>query len=350
MNTQSNYHFFTGSLLAVLILTVFIFLPFLTPVVLAITLAIIFGPLHRFISKIFFKGKEQSIFCSLITLLIIVVVVFVPGLFISFKLYSEVENMYYFLTEEAGRSSVISFFNSISQWLSHTFFDVYSPYSFDSLNITEYLQSGLEWLFSNIDTLFTSTAKIFLGIFMTFLSLFYFLKDGKDMKNELINLSPLNNTDSERIIKRLEQTIYSIVVGSLIVSVVQGILTGIGFAIFHIPNPVFWGSITAISALIPGIGTSLILVPAVLYLFFIGSTSYAIGLLVWGLLAVGIIDNILGPIIINKGIKIHPLFILLSVLGGITLFGAVGFILGPLSIVLLFALLEIYKTSRSQIQ
>jgi predicted PurR-regulated permease PerM len=108
-----------------------------------------------------------------------------------------------------------------------------------------------------------------------------------------------------------------------------------------------WGSIAAVAALIPGVGTALVVVPGVLYLFFTGSTGYAIGLLIWGLLAVGLIDNLLGPLVVNRGIKIHPFIILLSVLGGLTFFGLVGFILGPLIIAFLFALLEIYKNSKA---
>ena len=99
-------------------------------------------------------------------------------------------------------------------------------------------------------------------------------------------MSPLGDEHDERILKRLEQTIYSVVAGSLIVGLIQGILTGIGFAIFGVPSPAIWGSIAAVAALIPGFGTSLVIVPGILYLFLTGSTAYAIGLLIWGMLAV----------------------------------------------------------------
>jgi predicted PurR-regulated permease PerM len=88
------------------------------------------------------------------------------------------------------------------------------------------------------------------------------------------------------------------------------------------------------------------LVPGIIYLFISGSVGHAVGLLIWGLLAVGLIDNILGPMLMNKGIDIHPLLILLSVIGGIIFFGAIGFILGPLVFALFFALLDIYRTSK----
>ncbi len=346
MNNRSSNHFFIAILIASSILAVFIFIPFLTPVVLATTLAVVFSPMHHFILRKLFPNNDRSSVAAFISIAIVAIIVIIPGFLIAGKLYEEIQNAYYFLTEESSRSTVIILLNNASERLSDLFFNVFQPISFDSLNVTEYFQSFLEWAYSNIDTLFNGISKIGMGLFIAFLALFYFLRDGREFKKNIISLSPLGDEHDERILKRLEQTIYSIVAGSLIVGLIQGILTGIGFAIFGVPSPAIWGSIAAVAALIPGFGTSLVIVPGILYLFFTGSTSYAIGLLVWGMLAVGLIDNTLGPILMNKGINIHPFFILLSVLGGISLFGVVGFILGPLVLAFVFALLEIYRTTR----
>lgn len=347
MINKSTHYFFPGLLLAIAVLSILIFLPFLSPLVFAVSLAVIFGPVYRFILSKFFKNKEKSSAGAFVTLFLVVILVIVPGFFIVTRMYAEIQNMYYFLTEESGRESVISLLNGVSDSISDLFFGSFPAISFDTLNVTEYLQQGLEWAFAHVDTFFTGLGKVLMGIFITFFALFYFLRDGKEFKKQIIALSPLVDTDDESIFKKLEQAVYSIVGGSLIVSVIQGILTGVGFALFGVPDPTVWGSIAAIAALIPGIGTALILVPGILYLFFTGSTMYAVGLLIWGLLAVGLIDNLLGPLLMNKGIKIHPFIILLSVLGGLTLFGIVGFILGPLILAFLFALLEIYKTSKT---
>ncbi|HEY4494527.1 MAG TPA: AI-2E family transporter [Candidatus Paceibacterota bacterium] len=345
----SSQHFFTGLLLTAFVLAVIIFLPFLTPIILAISLSIIFGPMHRFILRVFFRNKERSTFAALISMVIVGLIVLVPGFFIVNRLYIEIQDMYYYLTEESGRAAVITFLNNASDWFSDTLFNIYPAISFESLNVTEYLQDALEWAFSNIDTIFGGVTKLVLSLFIILLALFYFLRDGREFRRQIISLSPLGDTDDERILNRLERAVYSIVAGSLIVGVIQGILTGIGFALFHVPNPTVWGSIAAVAALIPGVGTSLIIIPGVLYLFFTGSTTYAVGLLIWGLVAVGLIDNLLGPVLINRGVKIHPFLILLSVFGGIAFFGLSGFILGPLILAFLFALLEIYRASRKTV-
>ena len=103
-----------------------------------------------------------------------------------------------------------------------------------------------------------------------------------------------------------------------------------------------WGGAAAIASLVPNIGTALVLAPAIGFLYFGGEVGRAVGLAIWGVLAVGMIDNFLGPILINRGVRIHPLLILLSVIGGLGLFGPVGFLLGPLVVSLLFALLDIH--------
>jgi predicted PurR-regulated permease PerM len=110
-----------------------------------------------------------------------------------------------------------------------------------------------------------------------------------------------------------------------------------------VPSALLWGGVTVIAALVPGVGTSLVIIPGVLYLFFTGDTTHAVGLLFWGVACVGLIDNILGPKLIEKNINIHPLLILLSVLGGIAFFGVIGFILGPIVLSFLFTLFQIYK-------
>jgi predicted PurR-regulated permease PerM len=121
------------------------------------------------------------------------------------------------------------------------------------------------------------------------------------------------------------------------------VLSGVGFAIFGVPSPIIWAFVASIASFIPSFGTGLVMIPAVIFLFASGSIPSAIGLAIWGLVVVGLVDNLVGPILINRsGFRIHPLFILISVLGGIEFFGIVGFIAGPVIIGLLFALLEIY--------
>ena len=119
---------------------------------------------------------------------------------------------------------------------------------------------------------------------------------------------------------------------------------GLLIMLFGIERAIVYGSVAAFGALIPNVGTSVVFLPAIFYLFWTGDFGNAIGLSVWGLIIVGTIDNILNPYLISRGsTKLHPFIVLLSVLGGITIFGPIGFILGPVVISLFIVLLELYR-------
>ena len=172
------------------------------------------------------------------------------------------------------------------------------------------------------------------------------MKDGKQFGKYLVELSPLDDKDDFFIISRLKSAVKATVKGNLTISLIQGILTGIGFFIFGVPSPVLWGGIAAITALIPGIGTALVLVPGIAYLFISGNTYSGIGLSIWGLTAVGLIDNLLGPKLVGQGMKLHPLAVFVSVIGGMAFFGPLGFIFGPLALSICIALVDIYFSLR----
>ncbi len=114
--------------------------------------------------------------------------------------------------------------------------------------------------------------------------------------------------------------------------------------IFGVPGSLLWGAVTIIAALVPFVGSSLVLVPAAIYLFISGSTSAAIGLLIWSAVVVGLADNILGPYLIKGTTHMHAFLVLISIFGGIQLFGAVGIIAGPTILAALLAMLELYQS------
>ncbi|MFA6405084.1 MAG: AI-2E family transporter [Candidatus Paceibacterota bacterium] len=350
MNSRISSYFFFVLLLCAFIAAVFIFLPFLTPIILGATTAVLAYPLYRLFCRMFARGKDRSNIAAFLTTVIVLIVVIVPIFFLAANVYAEIQSLYVSLTDEGGRSGVVSSLNSLSVTLSHFMFDAFPAYTFDSFNVTEYLKKILEWAFANLDNIFGGLARVAGYAFVFLLSIFYFLRDGAIFKRHFVSWSPLLDTHDEYVSSTLKKAVSSVFVGFLIVGVVQGILTGLGFYLFGIPAPSIWGSLAAVASLVPGLGTSLVIVPGIIYLLVTGQYLYAIGLSVWGVFAVGLIDNFLGPHLIHKGIDVHPFIILVSVLGGIAVFGPIGFVLGPLILALLFALLELYKTSFSQQQ
>jgi predicted PurR-regulated permease PerM len=135
-----------------------------------------------------------------------------------------------------------------------------------------------------------------------------------------------------------------VVKGSFLTALVQGVIATIGFFIFGVPVPLLWGLFTVLAALVPTIGTALSLVPAVIYLLVTGETGNAIGLAIWGAVAVGLVDNFVGPKIVGSRTQLHPVLVLLSVLGGIQVFGLLGFLIGPIVMAIFVALIDMYRT------
>jgi predicted PurR-regulated permease PerM len=350
MISKVSSYFFFILLLGAVVASVFIFLPFLTPIILGIAGSVVAYPIYIRLSRLLGSNVGwRANLAAFLTVVFVILIIIVPIFFLVSRIYVEVQSLYAILTDESGRSDVINSLNNLSQYISDHLFNIFPAYSFDSLNVTEYLKSILIWIFGNLDRIFTGLATIAIYLFVFVLSMFYFMRDGAFIKRKFVSWSPLLDKYDEYITSTLKRAILSVFGGTVVVAVIQGILTGIGFFIFDVPAPAVWGAVAAIAAFIPGIGTSLVLVPGILYLLVVGHSSYAIGLAIWGVVAVGLIDNVLGPHLVNKGVHIHPFLILVSVLGGLSTFGPIGFILGPLILALLFALLEVYRTSFTDI-
>ena len=174
-------------------------------------------------------------------------------------------------------------------------------------------------------------------------SLDYVLKDGDKWKKGLINIIPLRDENANDILNNLKKSINRIFKGSFIIAIAQGTLAWVGFTIFGVPNAIIWAVVAGVASFIPSIGTSVVTVPAILFLFFSGMQLQALGLLIWSAVIVGTIDNVLAPYIISKDTEIPSLFILFAILGGVALIGPLGILIGPLILSFLYSLISIYK-------
>jgi predicted PurR-regulated permease PerM len=206
------------------------------------------------------------------------------------------------------------------------------------------LRNIAEWASNNIATVFSGGAALIFKTFIFFVCLYFFLLDREKIVNELISLSPFKDSVDRNIFARMAETVRGIVFGSLIVSVVQGVVAGIGFTIFGIPGALIWAAVVVVASQVPTLGTSVVTGPAILYLFLTGHVAAAIGLLLWATIAVGLVDNMLQPFIVGSRTRMHALLILLAILGGIEFFGPIGFILGPTVLAAFLVVLELYKS------
>jgi predicted PurR-regulated permease PerM len=331
MNYQKlQAYFFVAVLILVICLNAFVFLPYLSAIALASVFAIVFKPVYEKLKK--FLG-DKGAFSAFITTLVVMIAIVAPLIFIGSMVFEEAGNLYVRLLSNGGTSV---FARSIQNFLRDNFPSL-------NINIWQYAQEGLRWFLTSAGTIFTSITSGIITLLISFLAMYYFLKDGDQIKQYLISISPLSDKDDKLVWDKLHIAVNSVIRGSLIIAIIQGILAGIGFSLFDVPSPAFWGAVAAFTALIPSVGTSLVLGPAIIYLFLSGDVTSGIGLLIWGVTIVGLIDNLLAPKIMERKMEIHPLLILFSVLGGLSLFGVMGFVIGPLLVSLLAALLNIYQ-------
>lgn len=324
--------FFIGLLVGMLLLMFFVLLPYLSILIIAGTLAVIFTPFYQRLLSMF--GSEGL--SAFITVLIVLTLIFVPLVFFGTQVAKEASQLYVGIASGSSGTflnGIVAYFQ-VKLQLIHTSIQ---------LDLNQFLRQSLSWILSNAGTLFSGVTQLIFGFLLSMLAFYYFLKDGKKFLSVLIALSPLRDVDDKDIFNKLKVAVQSVVLGSLVIAVLQGALVTIGFYLFGVPNGALWGSVAAVAALIPFIGTTIIIFPAVVYLFLFGTAASSLGLLIWGATAVGLIDNFLTPKLMERGIRIHPLLILFSVLGGLSFFGPIGFLLGPLALSLLFSLLDIYR-------
>ena len=336
---QIRPYFLVIALVGALALTAAVFWPFLKPLALAAVFAVVLQGLYRRIRSAL--GDWPSI-AALLTVLVSVIGILLPLSLVGVLVGNEARDLYLSLEANGGQNIAANLLAHADASLGPVIPGFSSFIENASTDLDHYAKDGLQTLAAHAGDLFSSVSRLLLSLFIFFIAFYYLLRDGARVRRLLIELSPLSNTEDEGVLNRLEESINSVIKGNLSVALIQGVLTTIGFSLFGVPNAVLWGTVAALAALIPGIGTSLVLVPAVLYLFFVGTLVQAIGLLAWGTLAVGLIDNLLGPKLVGSGMKLHPLLVLLSVLGGLIYFGPIGIFLGPLSLSLLIALLSIY--------
>ncbi|MCK6462947.1 MAG: AI-2E family transporter [Candidatus Pacebacteria bacterium] len=329
-----TYFLFT-LVIGVLVLSFFIFRPFIYALALAAAVVIVFEPFQRLILKRWPNHQGLAAFLSTLAILALIAA---PSVFLGIRIFKESQQLYVSLLQ-SGEGSVINILNDLANRLGE-FFPIPSEFSLD---VESYLRQGLSWLIGHLGDIFSNFAKMGLSFIVFIIAVYYFFKDGHNLKKKLVDLSPLADDSDETIFRKLRQSVNSVIKGNLIIALIKGALSAIGFIIFGISNPVLWGTVSAVAALVPGVGTAIVFVPAVLFLFLGGKVVPAAGLLVWGAAVVGMIDNFLGPKLIGRGMRLHPLIVLLSVLGGIALFGPVGFLIGPIILSLLFALLDIYS-------
>ena len=338
MSEQNAYNRTVAIGLAIVVfcLAFMIVRPFLVAILSAAALAFIFYPVYKRLLRRLPHRWPKEVVAALLTCLLIIVIVMIPVVVITLTLARELGTGYVFLQQLLSSPN-------FSFDLPPQFTKNLGDLSQFKGPIAEISRATIDWL----QNVLRAIPSLALNLFLTVFSTYYFLKHAEEIFKYLQDSFPLSPGRYRQIVARFEELSRGVILGQVVVGTIQGILVWLGFVAVGLPNPVFWGFLTAIVSVIPLLGAALVWFPFFVYLLikglYLGELWRAVFLFVYGLCVISSIDNILKPKIVGDHAKIHPLVVLFGILGGIQLFGLPGILIGPLVLTIFDLIVEIYK-------
>ena len=344
MNTpQLQRAVFLTLLAAVTVAFAWVLAPFFGAVFWAMVLALLFTPLYR---RILARVGQRRNVAALLTLALIVVVVCLPLALISVNLVGEIIG----ITQKV-RAGQIDFnaygqqiLRALPSWMSNGLehLGLTSP-SGVLVKISGALAQGGQFLASRTLTI-GQNAFQFLVNFVVMLYLLYFLlRDGAYLTMLLRRSIPLGPAQTRYLLGKFTTVVRATVKGNILIALVQGVLGGIAFAVLGIQGAVFWSVVMAFLSLLPAVGASLVWAPVAIYLLATGSVWPGIALIFWGVVVIGLSDSLLRPLLVGKNTRIPDYLVLISTLGGMSLFGINGFVIGPTITALFIAVWSLFN-------
>jgi predicted PurR-regulated permease PerM len=343
-------YLFIGMFVLVAALAFWVARPFLNAVIVSAVVAYVFRPLYLWLNR---RIKYRNVCALLVSLFILLL--FIMPLFL--------------LIESAAPDARFAYVRAKQKIMSGEFIEVTCPSRDESFlcrlqsrasdfmqqpdikyQVSDAVSKVTGFIVEKISSVVLALPIILLNLFVIFFSVFYLIRDGDLLVENAKSILPIHSRHREHIFRRLKETARAVIFGALVVAVIQGALGGLGFLMFGVSSPLLWGVIMALFALVPMVGTAVIWVPAGIGMILAGSAENnpvlvwkGIGLLIYGAVIVAGIDNVLKPMLISDQAKIHPVLILVGVLGGLAAFGISGFIVGPLIIATFKVFIDIYR-------
>ena len=319
-------------LLIFLALFALLLYPFLFVILFALAIVITTYPLYKKI----LKAVKKPIMSASLMLLLLTIIVVLPSYLILVKLFDDGVSFYNQSDSFLENSALHSCQNPICDRIQGNLEIIASTVSYRLANFSDSLSD-------NSLSIFASLSSLGIQIFILYVCLFYFYLDRDSFMRTIKNLLPLKTHYKEALIEKFRRVCSAVFLDSLLIAILQGTLVGIGFYIFGLPSALIWGIIASFLALLPLIGSGFIWVPGGLFLILTGDYISGIGLLLYGLLIVSMSDNLVRPLLLEKSIHVHPFLILMSIMGGIEIFGFTGIFYGPIIISLLVALVDMFE-------
>jgi predicted PurR-regulated permease PerM len=334
-------NFFIGILAGTTLLFFWMIRNFLLPVLLAAVFSTLFYPLYTRLLKLL-RGRRNlaSLLCCVILLLVLILPIYGVGYMVvteAVEFYNTAESRISEALEQGEAGPLGRIRNS--RWVRQL--------GLDEIDWKARLQEAGQRVGGLLVTAISKgsreTIQVLLLLFITFFTMFYFFRDGKDLVRQLRHLIPLDREYKNAIAARFASVARATVKGTLLVALVQGTLAGLTLWIFGVRSAVLWGVVATLFSIIPLVGAWMVLYPAAFIQMATGHLWQGVGILLVTVLVIVNVDNLMRPRLVGQETGMHDLMVFFSTLGGIGMFGAMGFIVGPVVGALFLSLLDIYS-------
>jgi predicted PurR-regulated permease PerM len=318
--------------------------PYLVDIFLALVVFFTAKPLHQALTRLLFGKRTLA---SALTCLILALIIIIPLITLVSIVARQALEFSSLLGQGLQSGTLGQWVNAKVDFLQDYLVHLKLPLPPEQIKFESLLQTILtnasKFIYTNAIGLLTGFTSFILDLSLILFVAFFLFLQGDDFIDEVKKLSPLSAADNEMIISEMEATIKATLWSTVVVAFIQGSLGGVGFFLFGVPQAAFWGTVMVPASVIPVVGAAIIWLPAVGYLFLQGAWVKSLGLLVFCGLFNGSVDNLLKPMLMRGTRSTPTVLVLLAILGGISYFGMIGFILGPFILSLLLSLLGIYE-------
>jgi len=322
-----------------------ILFPYSGAVFWGVVFAILFEPLYRWLLD---KTKHKPTAAALLTLLSIVVMVLIPVALITGSLMQQAASVYSMIS--SGHIDVGAYFRQIMGVLPNWVISLLERFDLTSLaTLQQKLQDAAAQISQTaakqVINAGRNTFDFLVGLTVMLYLLFFLLRDGKGLAARIRATVPLSRKYKQRLFNNFTTVVRATVKGNVLVALAQGALGGLAFWFLGIQAPLLWAVVMAFLSLLPAVGAAIVWAPVAIYLLVSGSVWQGVALIVWGVVAIGLVDNVLRPILVGKDIKMPDYLVLISTLGGMELFGLNGFVIGPMIAALFIAVWDLFATA-----
>lgn len=334
-------------LLAVSVALIYILLPFSGALMWGAIIALLFTPLFDWLLP---RVGQRPTLAALLTMLIVLVIVVLPLALIAGSLVREAALVYTQL--QSGELDPARYFrdlfNALPDWITNVL-DRFGLVSFNTLQrrLTGALTQGAQVIATQTFSIGQNTFEFVASVFITLYLAYFLIRDGKTVAHALWTAVPLAPEHKDTLLDTFTTVVRATVKGNLLVATIQGALGGLGFWVLGVSGAVLWAVLMAFLSLLPSVGAALVWMPVAVYFLLAGELGKSLALVAYGLLVIGLVDNLLRPILVGKDTRLPDYVVMITTLGGMAVFGINGFVLGPVIAAMFMVVWQIHITSQN---